>query len=246
MWCGFPRRTATGVSVEALRTEEAGNVPSSQFRCAAGSTAALEDAILKAGPENVAAFIAEPVGGSSTGASVPPPEYFRRVRDMCDKYQVLFIADEVLAGAGRTGTWSAIEPYGVMPDIQMLGKGITGGYAPLSGRACTDQAPRSDRERLRRLLHAQTFSHHAVLCATGLAAVRYIRQHGLVAAVRQDGPGFPSEAASAARSPPRGRRARTGPAGWRRVRRGQEQPRPPFPGKRNSPSDSPMPRWRKV
>src|SRR5262245_26403350 len=105
-----------------LRTEAKAGVPA----CPICSGSVLEDAILRAGPENVAAFIAEPVGGSSTGASVPAPGYFRRVREICDKYKVLFIADEVLAGAGRTGTWSAIEPYGVIPDIQVLGKGITG------------------------------------------------------------------------------------------------------------------------
>ena len=153
-----------------LRNEAKAGVPA----CPICSGSVLEDAILRAGPENVAAFIAEPVGGSSTGASVPAPGYFRRVREICDKYQVLFIADEVLAGAGRTGTWSAIEPYGVVPDIQVLGKGITGGYAPLSAVLAPTRLLDPIAKGSGSLLHAQTFSHHPTLCATGLAAVRYV------------------------------------------------------------------------
>jgi adenosylmethionine-8-amino-7-oxononanoate aminotransferase len=144
------------------------------------SRRALEAAIAKAGPESVAAFIAEPVGGSSTGAAVPRAEYFRTVRDICDRHDVLFIADEVLCGAGRTGSWWAIEPFGVAPDLMTLGKGIAGGYAPLSAVA----APRRIVDVLARgsgaLLHAQTFSFHAVACAAGLATVRYLRAHRLV------------------------------------------------------------------
>ncbi|MDQ2818356.1 MAG: aminotransferase class III-fold pyridoxal phosphate-dependent enzyme, partial [Candidatus Eremiobacteraeota bacterium] len=99
---------------------------------------ALEEAILRVGPANVAAFIAEPIGGSSTGASVPPPHHYARVRELCDRHGVLFIADEVLTGAGRTGKFFALEhfrgPGGgeLAPDIITMGKGLNGGYAPLS------------------------------------------------------------------------------------------------------------------
>ena len=158
--------------------------------CPVCSGSGLEAAIQQLGAENVAAFIAEPVGGSSTGHSVPEPGYFRRVREICDRHQVLFIADEVLVGAGRTGTWSAIEQYGVVPDIMTFGKGITGGYAPLSAVA----APRRLLDPIAKgsgaLLHAQTFSHHPVLAAAGLAAVRYIHRHGLVDRCRQMGEVF--------------------------------------------------------
>lgn len=162
----------------------------SSAECPTCSGSGLEAAITELGAENVAAFIAEPVGGSSTGHSVPAPGYFQRVREICDRYQVLFIADEVLVGAGRTGTWSAIEPYGVVPDIMTFGKGITGGYAQLSVVA----APRRLLDPIARgtgaLLHAQTFSHHPVLAAAGLAAVRYIREHGLVERCRRMGEVF--------------------------------------------------------
>ncbi len=148
--------------------------------CPACSGAALEQALEREEPGTVAALIGEPVGGSSTGASVPPPDYWRRVREICDRHEVLLVADEVLTGAGRTGTWSALEPYGVVPDIMTLGKGIAGGYVPLSAMV----APRRLAEALARgsgsLLHAQTFSHHPVLCAAGVATLRHVREHRLL------------------------------------------------------------------
>src|SRR6476646_6229926 len=124
--------------------------------CPSCSGDAVEAAILREGPETVAAIIAEPVGGSSTGGSVPVADYWRRVRAACDQHRVLLVADEVLTGAGRTGTWSALEPYGIAPDLMTLGKGIAGGYVPLSAVV----APRRLAEPLARgsgaLLHAQT------------------------------------------------------------------------------------------
>ena len=148
--------------------------------CPGCSGRALQETLTRIGPERVAAFIAEPVGGSSTGASVPGDNYWRTIREICDRNEVLWIADEVLVGAGRTGTWSALEPYGVIPDIQVMGKGVSGGYAPLAVVA----APRRITDVLaygsRALLHAQTFSHSPAMCAAGLAAVRHIRKHGLV------------------------------------------------------------------
>jgi adenosylmethionine-8-amino-7-oxononanoate aminotransferase len=149
--------------------------------CETCSGTILERRILEIGADRIAAFIAEPVGGSSTGATVPRHDYWRTVREICDRHDVLFIADEVACGAGRTGTWSALEPYGVAPDIMTMGKGIAGGYTPLSAVA----APRRIVDVIARgsgaLAHAQTFSHHPVLCAAGLATVRYLREHALVA-----------------------------------------------------------------
>jgi len=149
-------------------------------QCPVCSGAVLEDAIERLGSDTVAAFIAEPVGGSSTGASTPRPEYFHRIREICDRHRVLFIADEILCGAGRTGTWWAIEPYGVAPDIMTLGKGISGGYAPLSAVAASERILDAIAGGSGDFLHAQTFSHHPVACAAGLAAVRYLKQHKLV------------------------------------------------------------------
>ena len=156
---------------------ECGGVPP---HCPSCSGEAVEAALLREGPATVAAVIAEPVGGSSSGASVPQPGYWRRVREACDRHGVLLIADEVLTGAGRTGTWSALEPYEVIPDLMTLGKGISGGYVPLSALV----APRRLVDVLAQgsgaLLHAQTFSHNPTLCAAGVAAIRYLRDHGLI------------------------------------------------------------------
>ena len=141
---------------------------------------AIEAAILGEGADTIAALVAEPVGGSSSGASVPAPEYWPRVRALCDRHEILLVADEVLTGAGRTGTWSALQPYGVVPDIMILGKGIAGGYVPLSAVV----APRRLVDVLARgsgaFLHAQTFSHHATLCAAGVATLKYLRRHRLI------------------------------------------------------------------
>jgi adenosylmethionine-8-amino-7-oxononanoate aminotransferase len=156
--------------------------------CPACSGAALEEAIVREDPETVAAFIAEPVGGSSTGASVPPPDYFRRVREICDRHGVLFVADEVLVGAGRTGTWSALEPSGVVPDVMVLGKGIAGGYAPLAAMLAPTRIAEAFARGSGALNHAQTFSHHPVLCAAGVATIRYLRRHKLVERCAAMGP----------------------------------------------------------
>jgi adenosylmethionine-8-amino-7-oxononanoate aminotransferase len=141
---------------------------------------AIEATILREGADTIAALIAEPVGGSSTGVSVPAPDYWRRVRAICDRHGILLVADEVLTGAGRTGTWSALEQYGVVPDIMILGKGISGGYAALS----VVVAPRRLVDVLARgsgaFLHAQTFSHHATACAAGVATLAYLERHRLI------------------------------------------------------------------
>ena len=148
--------------------------------CPVCSGNAIEAAILREGAETIAALIAEPVGGSSTGVSVPAPDYWSRVRAICDRHGILLVADEVLTGAGRTGTWCALEQYGVVPDILILGKGISGGYAALS----VVVAPRRLVDALARgsgsFLHAQTFSHHVTACAAGVATLAYLERHRLI------------------------------------------------------------------
>jgi adenosylmethionine-8-amino-7-oxononanoate aminotransferase len=149
--------------------------------CPACSGSAVEEAFQRAGPETIAAFIAEPVGGSSTGASVPRAGYWRKVRESCDRHEVLFVADEVLCGAGRTGTWSALEPYGVAPDFQIFGKGIAGGYAPLSAMVTSRRIVDVLAAGSGAPLHNQTFSQYPVSCAAGLATLRQLKAQGLVA-----------------------------------------------------------------
>lgn len=140
----------------------------------------LEAAILEHGPENVAAFIAEPISGASLGAALPPDDYWPRIRQICDQYGVLLIADEVLVGLGRTGKWWGIEHWQVKPDILVSSKGLAGGYFPLGFVA----AEHADVERIRQQLgdwnHGGTFSHHAVGCAAALATLRILAREQLV------------------------------------------------------------------
>lgn len=156
--------------------------------CPACTGAALEQAILEAGAANVAAFIAEPVGGSSTGASVPRPDYYKRIREVCDRHGVLFIADEVLCGAGRTGKWLGLEHFrGAAPDIVTMGKGLSGGYLPLSAVLTSEKILEPLAKGAGALKHAQTFSHNPASCAAGVAALKYIEKHALVARAAKTG-----------------------------------------------------------
>ncbi len=147
---------------------------------------ALETAILQAGPQNVAAFIVEPIGGSSTGASTPPRGYFAHVREICDRYGVLFICDEVLTGAGRTGTYYGLEHFrgaggdAIAPDIITMGKGLNGGYAPLSAAIAKRSIVEVIAAGSGAFMHAQTYSHNPLAAAAGLAVQRYIDRHRLV------------------------------------------------------------------
>ena len=141
----------------------------------------LETEILRQGPERVAGCIAEPVGGATLGAVVPPEGYWPLVREICDRYGLLLIADEVLTGFGRTGTWFAMEQFGVQADVICLAKGAAGGYFPLSITAVRGR----DVETIRRdhgdFNHGGTFSHHAVGAAAALATMDYLEAHDLVA-----------------------------------------------------------------
>lgn len=155
------------------------------YRAEPGSPAmtaeALEQAIKREGADTVAAFIAEPVGGSSTGGSVPPKDYHARVREICDKHGVLWIADEVLCGSGRTGKWAALQHFGgAAPDIMTLGKGLSGGYVPLSAVVAAEKVIAPIAKGSGAFKHAQTFSHSPAICAAGLAAVRHIKKAGLI------------------------------------------------------------------
>jgi adenosylmethionine-8-amino-7-oxononanoate aminotransferase len=148
--------------------------------CEACTGEALEREVLRQGPDTVAAFIAEPIVGSSGGAVVPPPGYFERVREVCRKYDMLFIADEVMAGMGRTGRWFSFEHFGVAPDVVVAGKGVTGGYAPLSAIIASEEIVGRIASGSGYFNHAQTYSHTPVICSAGLAAVRYLKEHRLV------------------------------------------------------------------
>ena len=144
------------------------------------TAARLKDAINQHGPENVAAFIAEPISGASLGAVVPPADYWPRIRRICDEYGVLLIADEVLVGFGRTGRWWGLDHWEVVPDIMVSSKGATGGYFPLGFLAAKGRDVELIRQVLGDFNHGGTFSHHAVGAAAGLATLRIIQEENLV------------------------------------------------------------------
>jgi adenosylmethionine-8-amino-7-oxononanoate aminotransferase len=148
----------------------------------------LERAILAEGADSVAAFIAEPVQGAG-GVIVPPDDYFPRIREICDQYGVLFIADEVITGFGRTGTWFGLERYGVEPDMLTFAKGVTSGYIPLGGVGLADRVYEvvAGAPAERRWMHALTYSGHPTACAVGLANIDIIERENLREALVERG-----------------------------------------------------------
>jgi putrescine---pyruvate transaminase len=141
----------------------------------------LEEKILEEGPDTVAAFIAEPVQGAG-GVLVPPDDYFPNIRRVCDKHEVLFIADEVITGFGRTGSWFALNRWGVEPDIMSFAKGVTSGYLPLGGIMISDKIRQAvlSANYEDRWMHAYTYSGHPTCCAVGLKNIEIIEKEGLV------------------------------------------------------------------
>ncbi|MCP5093952.1 MAG: aspartate aminotransferase family protein [Chloroflexi bacterium] len=140
----------------------------------------LEESILAYGPENVSAFIAESISGASLGAIIPPDDYWPRIREICDKYGVILIADEVLVGLGRTGKWWAIDHWDVIPDILVTSKGLAGGYMPFGFMAAKHEHVELVRQQLGDFSHGGTFSHHAVATAAGLATLRILKEENLI------------------------------------------------------------------
>ena len=135
----------------------------------------LEREIIHQGPELVSAFIAEPIM-QAHGVQIPPADYFPRIREICDRYGVLLIADEVITGFGRTGKWFASEHFGLQPDIMTMAKGMTAGYAPMGATVITSTV----QERLTRLADVHTFGGHAVSAAAASAAINAYDREGLV------------------------------------------------------------------
>ncbi|MDA8228413.1 MAG: aspartate aminotransferase family protein [Desulfitobacterium hafniense] len=149
-----------------------------QSNCSLECADALEQKILEVGQEHVAGFTAEPVIGTG-GAIVPPAGYYQKIREICDKYDVLFIADEVICGFGRTGKMFGIEHWGVTPDIVMMAKGITSGYIPMGAVAISGEvfAPIKKHGIL---MHGYTYSGHPVACAVSLKNLEIVECENLV------------------------------------------------------------------
>ncbi len=149
----------------------------------------LEREILAQGPDTVAAFIAEPIQGAG-GVIVPPANYWPRVREICDKYDVLLIADEIVTGFGRSGEMFGCRLWGVKPDIMCLAKGLTSGYQPLGATTINERiadAFTKDKSSLSTIYHAYTYSGHPVACAAALAALDLVVSDGQVENAKQEG-----------------------------------------------------------
>ncbi|MDH5737240.1 MAG: aspartate aminotransferase family protein [Gammaproteobacteria bacterium] len=144
----------------------------------------LEAKIEELGPENVAAFIGEPIQGAG-GVIVAPANYWGEIQRICKKYDILLIADEVICGFGRTGNWFGSQTLGIKPDVMTMAKGLSSGYLPISGVALHDRVADvliSGGE----INHGYTYSSHPVASAVAIANINYIRDHGLVEKVREE------------------------------------------------------------
>ncbi|HEY1798033.1 MAG TPA: aspartate aminotransferase family protein [Stellaceae bacterium] len=145
-----------------------------------GAAEAVEKAIQAEGADTVAAVIAEPVMGAG-GVIVPPESYFPKLREICDRYNVLLIADEVITGFGRTGKWFALGHWGVEPDLVSFAKGVTSGYLPLGGVIASKRVHDAilNAPADRKFMHAATYSGHPVCCAVGLANIKIMEDEDL-------------------------------------------------------------------
>ena len=147
---------------------------------------ALEDKILELGPDNVGAFIGEPIQGAG-GVIIPPASYWPEIRKICRKYDLLLIADEVICGFGRIGHWFASDYYKIEADFMTLAKGITSGYLPLSAVMVSDRvAAVLASEKAGEFNHGYTYSGHPAACAVAIENIRILRDEGIVERVRTE------------------------------------------------------------
>ncbi|NNG04817.1 MAG: aspartate aminotransferase family protein [Inquilinus sp.] len=146
---------------------------------------AVEERILELGADNVAAFIGEPIQGAG-GVIVPPDSYWPEVQAICRRHDVLFVADEVICGFGRTGHWFGSDLYGLEPDLMPMAKGITSGYVPLSALMVGDRIAETLIEEGGEFYHGFTYSGHPVAAAVALANIALIEKEGLIERVRDD------------------------------------------------------------
>ncbi len=145
----------------------------------------LEAKILELGPDQVAAFIGEPVQGAG-GVIIPPETYWPEIQRICRKYDILLVSDEVICGFGRTGHWFGCERFGYEPDLMTFAKGVTSGYIPLGGVMVGERVARVLIEQGGEFAHGYTYSGHPVACAVGLANLNLIEELGLVKQIHDD------------------------------------------------------------
>lgn len=147
----------------------------------------LERTVEREGADTVSAFLFEPIVTVSAGVCCPARTYYDRILDVCHRHEILLIADEIVTGFGRTGDWFAFQSYEFAPDIFLLGKGITAGYAPLSAVVVRSELVDVLAATSGAFNHGQTFSHTPLACAAGLAAISYLRNHNLLGRAKERG-----------------------------------------------------------
>ncbi len=191
---GFAERVAAyeGALIPSIKLH-----PANAYRPLPGATpetvgavaaAELEAAILREGADTICAFIFEPVVGAAGGCVPAPPGYAKTVRDICTRHGVLMIADEVMCGVGRCGTWRALEHDGVEPDLMSIAKGLAGGYMPLGAAVCTSAVWEPIRDVFGAFGTGHTFTAHTASCAAGVAVQKIMIREGLVAKVAANEP----------------------------------------------------------
>ncbi len=148
--------------------------------CAVACARELETTILEIGPDNVSAFIAEPIVGAAAPALTAPAGYYEAIREICDRYGILWIADEIVTGFGRTGRNMGYMNWDAQPDILVVAKGMSGGYVPLSGVIASAKVVAPFEEQGARFTHGLTYQNHPVACAAAVAVVDIIEREGLV------------------------------------------------------------------
>ena len=156
-------------------------------KCGVACAGELEKTIIATGPENVAAFIFEPIIGTSAGACIPPEDYMAIVKQICDRHDVLMVADEVLCGYGRSGKFLAMEYWGIEPDIVTLGKGLGGGYTPLGAVVASEKIYHVYKNTWGKFHHGYTYQGNPISCAVGLAVNKFIRKNRLFEKVTPKG-----------------------------------------------------------
>jgi adenosylmethionine-8-amino-7-oxononanoate aminotransferase len=163
--------------------------PAYCYRCPFGATPEncslecaldLEKTILYEGPDSVSAFLAEPIVGATAGALVPKDGYFQQIRDICDRYDVLFMVDEVMTGIGRTGKNFGIDHWQVVPDMIVVGKGLGSGYTPIYTVIVKEEIHAAIRESSGVFIHGHTYSQNPLSAAIACAVMDYLAQHDLV------------------------------------------------------------------
>jgi len=147
----------------------------------------LETAIKRIGAVQIAAFIAEPVIGAAGGAIAPPKDYYKVIKRICEEHDILFIADEVMTGCGRTGTMLACEQWGISPDIVALGKGMGAGYAPIAAAIATEKVIEPILAGTKLVMSGHTLSANPQACAAALAVLQYLEQNNIIQEVESKG-----------------------------------------------------------